>query len=128
MLAALALREFGRKGRRELDQDGASDGRGGKAATPSLVGAAESAPYASGPRITTVLYSGAGTKPSFSFSRRIGSFRSSLSVSRRRKRPDRMTAAISARLSAAATPRRRQSRRVAVSAWKHSSPNACSAA
>ena len=41
--------------------------------------------YLSGPRITTVLHSGAGTKPSFSFSLRIGSFRSSLSVSRRSK-------------------------------------------
>src|SRR5437868_8813229 len=117
MLAALALREFGRKGRRELDQDGASDGRGGKAATPSLVGAAESAPYASGPRITTMLHSGAGTKPSFSFSRRIGSLRSSLSV-RRRSSPARFAAAICARFSAVATPRRRQSRRVAVRPWK----------
>jgi len=59
--------------------------------------------------MTTVLSSGAGTKPSFSFRRLIGSFRSSLSVMRRRK-PSRLAAAISARFNAVATPRRRQSR------------------
>src|SRR6266511_3311940 len=54
-----------------------------------------------------MLSSGEGTKPSCSFSRRIGWFRSSLSVTSRRK-PAFFAAAISARFNAVATPRRRE--------------------
>jgi hypothetical protein len=74
---------------------------------------AEATGAASGPRRTIVDMLGSGLKPSFSFSRRIGSFSCWLSVSSRAY-PRPFAAAICARLRAVATPRPRHGRATAV--------------
>src|SRR5262249_53594565 len=74
-----------------------------------------------GPRKTTVLRLGSGRYRSFAFRFRIGTFRSSLAVTRRRN-PARFAFAICARFSAVATPRRRQLRATAVRPWWASVP------